>query len=238
MLKNLLEGVSSLVFPAVCETCHTVLSPFSALGVCVKCESEIKWLAPPFCVSCGRTLKNEVPRCGQCTKGSFHFDRAFACALYEGKMKELIHHYKFGRRKCLKEFFVKAMTNFIGRHLKNDLFDLILAVPIDNEKKAERGFNQSELISNRLACVLKIPDASEEIDRIKSASPQSLLAKMDRKLNVQGRFSSRNKNFFDHKDALLIDDILTTGETASECAKTLKEAGASSVTVLACARGI
>ena len=169
---------------------------------------------------------------------SFHFDRAFACALYEGKMKELLHAYKFSQHKYLKNFFVKILHELIESNLKNEKFDLVAAIPLDRDKRNERGFNQSELLTQALAAKLKIMDGSKNITRTPSPSPQSLLAKRERKLNVQGHFSIRDKHFFDAKSVLLVDDILTTGQTASECAKTLKEAGARSVTVLACARGL
>ena len=115
--------------------------------------------------------------------------------------------------------------------------DGVAAVPLDLEKKRSRGFNQSELLSAQIALELKVPDVSKELTRKKSESPQALLAKTDRKINVRDRFAVKNTGSFRAIRVLLIDDILTTGHTTSECAKTLKNAGAASVTVMACARG-
>ena len=237
MLKDFFETASSIIFPVECETCKAVLSPLPPLGVCARCESEIKILRAPHCATCGRTLANDGPKCAECYNESFHFDRAFACALYEGKMKELLHAYKFGRRKYLKNFFLKIMSQFVHAYVKTEHFDAVAAVPIDPKKKRERGFNQSELLSKKLAARLKLPHASRGLSRTRSSSPQSLLSKQDRKQNVQGCFLVKAKESFREKRVLLIDDILTTGQTASECARILKEAGARSVTLLACARG-
>jgi len=237
LLKNLAENVTALVFPLECEICHATLPPSPPSGVCARCESEIRWLEPPFCVSCGRSLRFEVKKCAACEGESFHYDRAFACAFYEGTMRELIHAYKFGGRKYLKNFFARSLARFIHRHLSERPFDAVAAVPMDPEKKRSRGFNQSELLSAPIALALEVPDASKELTRKKSDSPQALLAKTDRKSNVKDRFAVKNTSDFKAKNVLLIDDILTTGHTASECAKALKNAGAGSVTVLTCARG-
>ncbi len=237
LLKNLAENVAALVFPLECEICHATLPSSPSSGVCVRCESEIGWLEPPFCVSCGRSLRHEVKKCAACEGEVFHYDRAFACAFYEGTMRELIHAYKFGGRKYLKNFFARSLVRFIRRHLSGRRFDAVAAVPMDPEKKRSRGFNQSELLSAPIARALKMSDASRELTRKKSDSPQALLAKTDRKTNVKNRFAVKNTADFKAKNVLLIDDILTTGHTASECAKALKNAGAASVTVLTCARG-
>jgi len=168
----------------------------------------------------------------------FHFDRAYACAPYEGQIKELLHAYKFGGRKYLANFFIKLMARFVENHLNKADYDAILPVPVDAEKKRERGFNQSGLISSALARRLALPHLSGRLKRVQSSSPQSLLPKEDRRSNIAGCFSVKDAAAIKGKRLLLVDDILTTGYTASEAARVLKEAGANSVTVFACARGI
>ena len=177
-------------------------------------------------------------RCVKCREESYSFDKAFACAPYEEHMKQLIHTYKFKRRKYLKHFFVKMMFEFIHSGHLDQNFDTVLPVPISFQRFLERGFNQSELISLEIAKEFHLPHSSGNLIRARSETPQSLLTKTGRKANVQDAFLVKRPELFDSKKLLLIDDILTTGQTASECAKTLKKTGASSVTVLAVARGI
>ncbi len=153
-------------------------------------------------------------------------------------MKELLHLYKFGRRKSLKNFFIPLAAEFIRQHLKNDTFGAVAAVPVSPNKKAERGFNQSELVSKEIAKVLKLWDASDALFRPKASLPQSSLNRAERQKNVRGSFFVKNNDSFAKRHILLVDDILTTGYTASECARVLKEAGATSVSVLALARGL
>lgn len=214
----MLQTLLTLVFPAECETCHAVLNGRGALGVCPRCESQITLL--------------EAPR----DREAFHFDRAYGCALYEGKMKELLHAYKFSRRKTLKNFFAKMMRDFLQKRLPGERFDCVTAVPMDAERERARGFSPARLLAAALAKDLGIPEASRQLRCVRKQRPQSLLAKHERETNVKDSFAAEAGSFL-AKHTLLIDDILTTGHTASECAGALKAAGAASVTVLTCARG-
>ena len=239
MFKVLLEAASSLVFPVECEICASHVEPPAARGVCRKCAGDIRLIEPPHCAACGRTLKSPLhPHCGECDGEGYFFDRAYACTLYHGAMKELLHAYKFGNQKILKSFFVEIMMKFVRENLKPGDFDSIVAVPLDPNRRAERGFNQSEILSRSLAQGLEKPEQSSMLGRKKSPFTQSLLNKSERLANVKNCFFAKKQLAFAGKKILLVDDILTTGQTASECAHALKDAGAGSVTVLALARGI
>lgn len=235
MMKPLLDSLSSLVFPAECEICGQA-SPVS--GVCFSCASKIRKVPPPYCPGCGRTLLGLSSRCSACLEENYAFDNVFACTIYEGVTRDLLHAYKFKYRKHLKHFFSELACRFIHDHLLNHHFDAVLPVPSGIQRFLERGFNPPELISSKIAAELKVPHTPKHFIRTRSESAQALLAKPGRKKNVKGAFLVKKSHFFHDKDILLIDDILTTGQTVSECSKTLKEAGASSVTVLAMARGI
>ena len=237
MLARFKKWLGFLLFPALCESCDAPIRFDSTDFLCARCAASIKTIRPPHCTVCGRT--SQEPRCAACAGERFHFDRACAFAWYEGKSKELLHLYKFDERKILKNFLAGRMKDFAQTHLDGEKFDMLVAVPMDAEKKRRRGFNQSALLASELSKKLGIRDGSRGIARKKSPSSQSLLSKADRKSNIEGCFYATSENFFkEAKKLLLIDDVLTTGETASECARVLKQAGAGSVTVLACARGL
>lgn len=130
------------------------------------------------------------------------------------------------------------MNRFADAYIAQTPFEAVLAVPLDKDKEKQRGFNQARLLSSGLARKMRLPEATRKVRRAPSRAPQALLDRATRKLNVKDRFSVKDTAFFASKNVLLVDDILTTGHTASECARALKAAGASSVTVLACARGL
>lgn len=238
MLKHLVESVLSLVFPAPCEICGAARTSLGTPGVCEKCFTEIRLIEPPHCARCGRTLKTSSGRCGECGSESFHFDRAFACTWYDGPIQKLLHLYKFGRRKSLRRFLTALMRQFIEHHVNPADFDAVIAVPLDRARKNSRGFNQSELLSKTLAGAFKKKHLHHSVLRRRRApTPQSSLTKAGRRENVRDAFSVRKTGAVQSQKLLLVDDILTTGQTASECARALKQAGARSVTVLAFARG-
>lgn len=239
MLRPLFHKILELVFPVQCEACGVKLS-WASPGVCSSCQSQLKPIPPPHCPFCGRSIPPALAgakTCGHCGATPLHFDRAFACTLYEGRMKELLRAYKFDNRKFLSGFFSQIMERFIQTHLETPDFDAIAAIPLDSQKKQRRGFNQSGLLAKRLAKRFGWQNVSKILWRSKSDAPQSLLTKKDRPQNVRGRFHARRDGLLKNKHILLVDDILTTGHTASECAKALKGAGARVVTVLALARG-
>ena len=246
MLKKLATIALGLFFPPVCEACGGLVPPdLSAEGVCAACQATIRPIGPPHCLTCGRTLRQApVRHCGECErdwggrgqKGP-HYDRAYACVYYRDQTKELLHAYKFGGRHALKNYFVKLMGSFFEEHLNDERFDGVVAVPLDKKKLRSRGFNQAALLSAALAKRLGIPDVSRRLRRDRSQAPQSLLSKAERQSMIRGCFSVNPGHGLGGKNMLLVDDILTTGRTASECSRVLKAAGARRVTVLAFARG-
>ena len=238
MLTTLTQSISSLVFPQQCESCRQALPPIHRYPVCSDCEKQVRPLGAPHCPFCGRTTLEEGLRCGQCPREIFSFDRAYACAGYEGVLKNLLHAYKFGGQTALKTFFLRFMCVFIDRHLPGSAFQAVAAVPLDKERRRVRGFNQAALLAAGIASHLKIEDGSQHLSRLPSGQAQARLSREQRSANVQDRFHADKNGFFRCKNVLLVDDILTTGLTSSECARALKTAEARSVTALALARGI
>lgn len=235
MGTRFLRFLLSLVLPADCALCGGALPHSSEGGVCATCESTLGYLDPPFCPACGRPAA--AGRCGRCDGHSFHFDRAYACTYYEGPTRELLHLYKFSRRRALGRFFARRMAFFARTRVQPAAFDAVVAVPLDSRARRERGFNQSESVARLVAHELGVEHLPSAMRRSASPSPQSRLPRGKRKKNVSGRFSVSGAATLRGRRLLLVDDVLTTGHTASECARVLKEAGAASVIALAYARG-
>jgi len=237
MLQAWLEIGAGLVFPPLCELCERPVLRNSSGGVCASCRESIRLIEAPFCPHCGRTVYPTAFLCGSCKEETFYFDRAYACAWYEGPVKELLHAYKFHGRRPLQNYFADLLKNFISANLDPGQFDGVLSVPLDARKKRDRGFNQSGLLSRRIALALNKNEWSSSLYRTQAETPQARLTKAERRKNVLGCFGVKEDGRLKGRRLLLIDDILTTGQTASECARVLKKAGAAAVTVLACARG-
>ncbi len=238
MLKSISETFLSLVFPLSCELCGALLPAHEPKGICLACQNTISLIAPPHCESCGRTVSKDSKRCRHCLKENFHFDRAYACVYYDEKMKKLLHAFKFERRRYLLPCFTNILGEFMEKYLSHVPWDLAVSVPMNSAHERERGFNQAKLFGAALAKKSGKPHAAQALGCRKAEIPQSSLKKSDRKQNVKDRFFLQKSPGVASSHVLLVDDILTTGQTASACAKVLKDAGARVVTLLALARGI
>ena len=159
--------------------------------------------------------------CSECIASVEYSD---GVPLYEGAMKEAITRFKFERKRAL----LNPLSWILITAYNGDGVDLITAVPLFSSRLKERGFNQSELLAERLADHLGVPSDFTLIERVRDTRPQFDLKRHERLSNVSGAFRFSG-NDVRGKKILIVDDIMTTGATLSECSKALKEAGAAIV---------
>ncbi|MBI4706333.1 MAG: ComF family protein [Candidatus Omnitrophica bacterium] len=236
MLRNIFNGLTDLIYPKTCLACKkkftTGNNPGKALDnfICGPCRKNILVNLPPFCSSCGRQLdkKNYSKNtCGQCQRKIFHFDRAFSPCSYTGTIKELIHEFKYRNKDHLADGLGKLMTNFIKEYnLPISYIDFIIPVPLYETKLREREFNQAHLLAKIIADEFNKDILTDVILRSRNTGTQTELDHNQRFNNVKGCFTFTNKRDIRGKNILLIDDVLTSGATASEASRPLKESGA------------
>ncbi len=175
--------------------------------------------------------------CTECRTHSFRFDGAFSATYYEGVTKELIHQFKYGRQ----EFLAEPLAELLVRYVKEidprptDV-NMVVAVPLHSRKRAERGFNQAELLGRNAGRSLGIDVCTGGLKRVRNTPSQTNQPYYRREENVRGAFLVKKPATFKEKDILLVDDVFTSGLTASECARVLKESGARRVYVLTIAK--
>ena len=167
--------------------------------------------------------------CGQCLKKSPPFSNVLNYGLYEGVLSKAINHLKF--------YGVKRLAKPLGGLLcAFDLpgLDAIVPVPLSISRLRERGFNQSLLIARVISRKFHIPLLMDNLIKIKETPPQIGLSAKKRLLNLKNAFGVKGdiKGF----KILLVDDVMTTGATVTECSKVLIKAGVKKVTVLTLAR--
>jgi ComF family protein len=136
---------------------------------------------------------------------------------------------------CLATPLGSLLTNLLHQKTIGEI-DFVVPVPLHWKKKQERGFNQSELMAKKICNELSIPISINNLNRVKNTLSQTQLSRTQRHKNVKDAFKVKNPGKFFHKNVLLVDDVLTTGMTASECAKSLENAGANKVFLIALAR--
>lgn len=236
MLRRLINGLVDIVYPKRCLGCKNKITASSVDNlICSLCWANIKRNLPPFCYRCGRHLERQSFTkniCPACARQQLHFDRAFSPCVYEGVIKELIHAFKYNGKDYLGITLSRLMIEFIREYnVPLDFIDLIVPVPLHTTRLREREFNQAEILSNYVAGEFN-KNISNELRRKRNTKTQTELERELRHINVKDSFSLNQKEGIKGKNILLVDDVLTTGATSSEAARTLKEAGANIVFVL------
>jgi len=162
------------------------------------------------------------------------FDHAASFGLYEGPLRSLIHLYKYSGMKPLARTLAALMERAISI---DEHFDAVVPVPLHWRRQWDRGFNQAELLARHIAKRRGIP-VLQALRRKRATATQAGLASAGRRRNVAGAFVLRSTPDERLKNGkiLLIDDVMTTGATASACASALKRGGALSVSLLTLAR--
>ena len=167
--------------------------------------------------------------CGQCLKKTPPFSTVINYGLYEGVLAEAINQLKFHG--------VKRLSKPLGGLLQSlnlPRTDYIIPVPLSLRSLRERGFNQSLLIARVISKSVKVPLAIDTLLKKKETPPQIGLSARERLSNLKNAFEV--KGYIKGLRLLLIDDVMTTGATVTECSKQLIKAGAEDVIVLTLAR--
>jgi ComF family protein len=237
VVRKLSRGLFLLLFPDECKICSRPLDEVSRVPVCRACLRTPEPLAADyFCASCRTPFQNhfaldEEGRCALCRLGLRGFDYAYSFGAYEGTLRQLIHLYKYGRVKPL----ARPLSDLLATALPRDQrFDAVVAVPLHWRRRAARGFNQSELLAKSMAQRCGIP-VMRPVRRQRATQVQAGLSNTNRRRNVAGAFTAK-AGAVNGLRILLVDDVMTTGATASACAQALKRAGARSVSLLTLAR--
>lgn len=204
-------------------------------------------LFPPRCVFCRKFLKrgekSVCPRCeatlpyanGAERHGDF-FTVCVSPLYYEGDVRESILRYKFHEATGYAKTYGRLMADCVREKLSGR-WDLISWVPLSRERYRERGYDQAMLLA--LACALELGDvAVSTLEKFKNVEKQSKIGSAEkRRANISGVYRVTDPELITDKRILLIDDIITTGATLSECARTLRDAGAREVLCAAIACG-
>ncbi len=237
MLRQIVRGLISAFYPKRCLSCGNKIDPEKGEDlVCGICQKEIKRNTPPFCASCGRHLeKNTLYKniCPACVRKKTSFDRAFSPCVYEGVIKKLIHEFKYNQADTLAKPLSKIMIDFIREYrLPLSDLDCIIPVPLHAVRLREREFNQAEELSRPISREFKKELLNDALLRRINTKPQAGLKGRQRETNVKMGFKTKEGVRLGGKNVLLVDDVITTGATASEAALALKDAGANAVFVL------
>ena len=243
-VKSAAESLFAVLFPSDCRICRTPLTTISTLPVCQPCLEQIVPLDGLLCRVCGEKLfssfagSNGGPLCGMCRRVAPPFRQAVAYGAYDGALRELVHLFKYQG--------IKPAGKLLGRLLNQTVEQMSLPerlvmvpVPLWPGRRNTRGFNQAEAIARSFLS----SNASRNIQldtsilvRTRETASQTGLTRHQRRANVRGAFAVARPERVKDLSILIVDDVMTTGTTAGECARVLRRAGAKEVFVATVAR--
>ena len=178
--------------------------------------------------------------CHQCRIGETPFAAARSLTLFEGRVRTAIHRLKFEGRRELGPVLGEMLAFFVRQTAALGHPDLIVPVPLHARRQQERGYNHASLLAQPVSRALGAPLLADGLVRIAATAPQTELRREQRWANVFNAFRANGASAdqLPGHAVLLVDDVLTTGATAAECARTLLCAGAASVHVATLARAM
>jgi ComF family protein len=254
------ESLFAVLFPADCRICAAPLVRVSRLPVCAACLNQILPVRGHLCSVCGERMLSlhALPAsggqalCPFCSRVGQHFAKAVAYGSYEGGLRELIHLLKYGG--------VRPAANVLGCMLAEAISPVLITkreagfgsgpvvvipVPLHSSRLRERGFNHAGLIARAALKELtaggragrgQMVLSEHALERRRPTQSQTGLTIQQRRENMRGAFAVKRAQEVNGCEVLLVDDVYTTGATASECARVLRRAGATKVWVATVAR--
>jgi len=240
MLKPFFAAALDLIFPPLCHVCRSFIPTAGELHICPGCRELMPPIVAPLCSVCGIPFAGAGTDhvCGSCSIAPPRFDAARAALAYEGASRDLIHAFKYRNKTHLRRPLALLALVSLSEFIRSRRPDLVMPVPLHRKKLSSRGFNQAVLLGEILSQRMMIPLDRRNLRRIRWTEPQVNLAAGDRRENVKGAFAVQDSALVTGRRVLLVDDVLTTGSTAEECARVLKASGATDVTVITVARAL
>ncbi|MCF0071716.1 ComF family protein [Dyadobacter sp. CY261] len=214
-LKQLVRDFADLLFPRCCESCDQTLQGNEAT-ICTLCRISLPR------VGIGG-LNNEALQFKFVNLPEILSTHSFLLFTKRSKVQKLLHALKYKGNKdvgILLGYMFGQELRAAG-HLPDA--EIILSIPLHNKKRKQRGYNQSDMLAEGFSKATGIPWSGTMLKRVRYTATQTGKTKMERRENVQGVFSIRQG--FSPKSVILIDDVLTTGATLEECARTLLATG-------------
>lgn len=232
-----------LLFPPVCRACGKLLSGDPSAILCARCASQDVSLKLPVCDLCGLPVPAPADPCSfpSSSHGCIPFKPAFDCirsaVAYENPVRELIHQFKFQGSRRVRPYLQSLFADGADRLLGNFHLDAIVPVPLHWTRHFSREFNQADVLAQSLSGHSGIPVLADAVRRCKRTYPQSRLGGKWRGRGLEAAFCP-GTDAVSGLDLLLVDDVMTTGQTISACAAALRQAGAHHIVGYTLARRI
>jgi len=239
------ESALDFFFPPHCSSCGNPLPEFINKALCQACAIKIRWIGADRCLRCGDAVgagMGAVMDCVSCRTHPPRFVSASVAALRyeEGPAHDLVLGLKFGGKSHLAKALGRILAARIAQtNLLSDMGDaIVIPAPLMRGALFKRGYNQAEELARVVSDELKLKLETGLLKKVRATQRQAMLSAKRRRENLVGAFGcdARRVKKFQGLSVLLIDDVITTGSTISECARTLRDAGMKTVVAASFAR--
>jgi competence protein ComFC len=225
LVSSFMIGLADLLCPEKCAGCgHPARG-----GICSNCMSELARIGPFVCSFCGRPSERSQRRCRDCRDRDFCFDLARQAVEYDRVVRSAIHRFKYSGYRSLGRPLASLVTELLDVASTADAFTWVTPGP---DRVRRSGIDHGRVLAELVAGQLGRP-AVPMVARTRNTVPQMKLDPAARRTNLKGAFRA---TLCPPSEVVVVDDVFTTGSTASEVARVLKKAGARTVIVLSVAR--
>lgn len=227
------QRVLDYLLPPRCVLCGQSSGP---VCICAGCWTDLPWHGP-HCLRCGLPLGSARDKiCGACIGNPPPFTRTVCPLLYEFPANRLVQSFKYKRQLAAGRVLSHLLCEYVAMH-EVPLPGMLIPVPLHSLRMLKRGFNQAYEMAAYASRTLHIPLLANALRRRRNTAAQAGLSRKQRHKNLQGAFYWHG-GVRPARHVVLIDDVMTTGTTLSECARVLKKAGVKRVDVWVAARAV
>lgn len=223
--------LESLIFrSARCDLCG--ITGVLRNCLCADCLNDLPQ-GGPRCLRCGRPVPRTVTECGKCLVTPLLADRTVTAFHYTYPIDALIKQFKYHQKIRLAAPLARVLAEEILSH-RQPLPEVMIPVPLHNRRLYGRGYNQAIVIADALAACLGIAVDWRLVSRIRNTAPMFSLGARQRRRNISGVFSLQRPCAY--RSVAIVDDVITSGSTVNELARTLRLAGVVRIEFWALAR--
>jgi len=236
--RTIRTAIRYLLLPGACFACHRLLSADDD-AFCSDCQDLFRVESAWVCPRCSATVgfgTDVAEGCTSCRGERWCFERVVRLGPYEGALRELILRMKHRSGEDLARAVGERWAAVMAAKLATQRIDVVVPVPMHWRRHWQRGFNVAACLAEALAQRLGVPCENGCLRKQRMTRTQSSLSPAERRTNLRGAFTISHGHRVRGKSVLLVDDVLTTGCTANEASRLLRDAGAQQIVVAVVAR--
>jgi ComF family protein len=233
LARTVITGLVDLVYPPACLLCDAIHGD-ERPDFCSACREDLMKDRAPTCPRCGATVglyADTSDGCRSCRDEVLHFAGVMRLGTYEGKLREAVLRIKCAREETLARALGRLLLDRLSSTLKQPAFEAVAPVPLHWLKRLIRGYNQSFALALPVARGLRKPISTRWLWRCRYTPEQTGLTASERRASPRQAFRAKLPAAMKGRPLLLVDDVLTTGSTASAAAHALRAAGSGPVWV-------